>query len=65
MAEEKEPKPDVKAAKKAKKTAVPEAPEPEQALPTAAEIRAAKKAELLTWTERYGLSQEGKVDDLR
>jgi len=65
MAEEKEPKADVKAAKKAKKTAVPEAPEPEQALPTAAEIRAAKKAELLTWTERYGLSQEGKVDDLR
>src|SRR2546427_11725889 len=65
MAEEQEPKADVKAAKKAKKTAVPEAPEPEQALPTAAEIRAAKKAELLTWTERYGLSQEGKVDDLR
>src|SRR5436309_8198728 len=65
MAEEKEPKPDVKAAKKAKKTAVPEAPEPEQAVPTAAEIRAAKKAELLTWTERYGLSQEGKVDDVR
>jgi len=65
MAEEKEPKADVKAAKKAKKTAVPEAPEPEQALPTAGEIRTAKKAELLAWTERYGLSQEGKVDDLR
>jgi len=65
MAEEKEPKADVKAAKKAKKTAVPEAPEPEQALPTAGEIRAAKKAELLVWSERYGLSQEGKVDDLR
>src|SRR2546428_13128837 len=65
MAEEKEPKAEPKAAKKAKKTAVPEVPEPEQALPTAAEIRAAKKAELLTWTERYGLSQEGKADDLR
>src|SRR3989454_9247898 len=65
MAEAKEPKADVKAAKKAKKTAVPEAPEPEQALPTAGEIRAAKKAELLVWSERYGLSQEGKVDDLR
>src|SRR5437870_13166942 len=65
MAEEKEPKADVKAAKKAKKTAVPEAPEPEQALPTTAEIRAAKKAELLAWTERYGRSQEGKVDDRR
>src|SRR5437899_5808667 len=65
MAEEKEPKADVKAAKKAKKTAVPEAPEPEQALPTAGEIRAAKKAELLVWSERYGLSREGKVDDIR
>src|SRR2546426_12378227 len=65
MAEEKEPKAEVKAAKKAKKTAVPEVPEPEQALPTAGEIRTAKKAELLVWSERYGLSQEGKVDDLR
>ncbi len=65
MAEEKEPKADAKPAKKAKKTAVPEVPEPEQPLPTAAEIRAAKKAELVEWSERYGLSQEGKVDDLR
>jgi len=65
MAEEKEPKAEAKAAKKAKKTAVPEVPEPEQALPTAGEIRTAKKAELLAWSERYGLSQEGKVDDLR
>jgi len=65
MAEEKEPKADAKTAKKAKKTAVPEVPEPEQALPTAAEIRAAKKAELVRWSERYDLSQEGTVDDLR
>src|SRR5207247_8574762 len=65
MAEEKEPKADAKPAKKAKKTAVPEVPEPEQPLPTAAEIRTAKKAELVEWSERYGLSQEGKVDDLR
>src|SRR3989441_2843493 len=65
MAEEKEPKAEAKAAKKAKKTAVPEVPEPEQALPTAGEIRAAKKAELLAWSERFGLSEEGKVDDLR
>jgi len=65
MAEEKEPKADAKPAKKAKKTAVPEVPEPEQPLPTAAEIRTAKKAELIEWSERYGLSQEGKVDDLR
>src|SRR5213593_1671709 len=66
MAEETESKPETKVAKKAKKTAVPEAPpEPKQALPTAGEIRTAKKAELIGWTERYGLSQEGKVDDLR
>jgi len=65
MAEEKEPKTDAKTAKKAKKTVVPEVPEPEQALPTATEIRTAKKAELIGWSERYGLSQEGKADDLR
>src|SRR5207245_8338269 len=46
-------------------SAVPEVPEPERALPTAAESRTAKKAELMGWSERYGLSQEGKVDDLR
>ena len=46
-ADEKEPKADAKTAKKAKKTAVPEVPEPEPALPTATEIRAAKKAELI------------------
>src|SRR5712692_1636728 len=66
MAEETESKSETKVAKKAKKTAVPEAPpEAKQALPTAAEIRTAKKAELIGWSERYGLSQEGKVDDLR
>ena len=65
MAEDKEPKAEAKTAKKAKKTAVPEVPEPEQALPTAGEIRTAKKAELISWAERYSLSQEGKVDDLR
>src|SRR5205823_11633558 len=65
MAEEKEPEEDAQPAKKPNKTAVPEVPEPEQPLPTAAEIRTAKKAELVEWSERYGLSQEGKVDDLR
>lgn len=65
MAEDKEPKAEAKTAKKAKKTAVPEVPEPEQALPTATEIRTAKKAELVSWAERYDLSQEGKADDLR
>ncbi len=53
--------------KKVKK-AVPEAPpeaEPETKLPTAAEIRAAKKADLAAWCGAFGLDSEGKVDDLR
>ena len=55
-----------KAAKKVKKTAVPEKPAaPKQPLPKASEIRAAKKAELVAWSDRYELSTEGKVDDLR
>ena len=55
-----------KAAKKVKKTAVPEKPAaPKEPLPKASEIRAAKKAELVAWSERYELSTEGKVDDLR
>jgi large subunit ribosomal protein L32e len=53
--------------KKVKKT-LPEAP-PEAAaepkLPTSQEIRAAKKADLVTWAESFGLDSEGKVDDLR
>ena len=50
------------------KKAVPEAPaEPpaEPKFPTAAEIRAAKKAELVAWCEAFGLEAEGKVDELR
>ncbi len=53
--------------KKVKK-ALPEAPpEPaaERKLPTASEIRAAKKAELVAWCESFDLDTEGKVDDLR
>lgn len=53
--------------KKVKK-ALPEAPPepaPERKLPTAAEIHAAKKAELVTWAESFGLDAEGKVDELR
>ncbi len=53
--------------KKVKK-AVPEPPvEPAAApaQPTAAEIRAAKKAELEAWCKAFGLDAEGKVDDLR
>jgi len=53
--------------KKVKKTlpeAPPEAPA-ERKLPTAQEIRAAKKAELVAWAESFGLNAEGKVDDLR
>ena len=62
MAEETGAKPE----KKTKKTAVPEAPpEPKRVLPTNAEIRAARKAELVTWSERFGLNSEGKVDELR
>jgi len=61
MAEE-EPK----APKKVKKTAVPEKPaEPKGPFPKASEIRAAKKAELVAWSDQYELSTEGKVDDLR
>lgn len=54
--------------KKAKKTAMPEAPPgPKEAktLPTAHEVRAAKKAELVAWAQEFGLETEGKVDDLR
>ncbi len=53
--------------KKVKK-AVPEAPPEavaEPKLPTAQEIRAARKAELLAWCESFGLDTEGRVDDLR
>ncbi len=48
------------------KKAVPEAPaEAARKLPTAAEIRAAKKADLVAMCESLGLDTEGKVDDLR
>ena len=61
MAEE-EPKP----ARKVKKATLPEKPpEPRGPLPTAAEVRAAKKAELVAWSDKYELSKEGKVDELR
>ena len=53
--------------RKAKK-ALPEAPEEAEAkpaLPTATEIRAAKKAGLVAWCAAFGLDTEGKVDDLR
>jgi large subunit ribosomal protein L32e len=53
-----------KKAKKAVPEAPPEAPE-EPKLPTAAEIRAAHKADLVAWCESFGLSTEGRVDDLR
>ena len=53
--------------KKVKK-AVPEAPmeAPEEPkLPTAQEIRAARKADLVAWCTSFGLDTEGRVDDLR
>ncbi len=64
MAEDETPPETPKKVKKALPEAPPE-PEPEAKLPSAAEIRAAKKAELAAWCESFGLSSEGKVDDLR
>ena len=61
MADE-EPKP----VKKEKKRTVPEKrAEPRAPLPSASEVRAAKKAELVAWSNQYDLSAEGKVDELR
>lgn len=53
--------------KKAKKAleAPPAEPRPAPERPTPAEIRAAKKAQLVAWSEAFGLESEGKVDDLR
>jgi large subunit ribosomal protein L32e len=57
-----EPKPE----KKEKKRAVPERkPEPKKAPPSASDVRAAKKADLVAWSNEYDLSPEGKVDELR
>ncbi len=50
------------------KKALPEAPVEAASpptLPTAAEIRAAKKADLAAWCTSFGLDAEGKVDELR
>ena len=55
-----------KGPKKPKKTVVPEPSEaPTAAFPASTEIRAARKAQLVAWSDRYGLSTEGRVDDLR
>jgi large subunit ribosomal protein L32e len=52
--------------KKQKKRTVPEKrPEPKGPLPSASDVRAAKKAELVAWSSQYDLSPEGKVDELR
>lgn len=64
MADEETPEAPPKKVKKALPEAPPE-PEPARKLPTAAEIRAAKKAELVAWAESFGLDSEGKVDELR
>ncbi|HYM39903.1 MAG TPA: 50S ribosomal protein L32e [Thermoplasmata archaeon] len=53
---------------KKRKKALPEAPPEAPAkpkLPTPQEIRAARKADLVAWCESFGLSTEGRVDDLR
>ena len=62
-----EPREPVKKAKKELKAAPVESTDrkAEAAKPTPKEIRAARKAQLVTWAETYGLDSEGKVDDLR
>ncbi len=62
--EEKTPEETPKKVKKAVPEAPPE-PAAEPQLPTAQEIRAARKAELVAWCESFGLDTEGRVDDLR
>ena len=44
---------------------VPEKPAEERPLPTAHEIRTARKAELVAWCDSYELDSAGKVEDLR
>ncbi|MGQ0797331.1 MAG: 50S ribosomal protein L32e [Methanobacteriota archaeon] len=61
--ERKEAKP-VKRAKKALE-APPEAPKEAPATPTPAEVRAARKAQLVAWCTAFGLDPDGKVDELR
>ncbi len=55
----------VKKAKKAKLEAPPPEPKAEAERPTTHEIREAHKADLVKWCEDFGLSTEGKVEDLR
>ena len=62
--EEKAPEEQPKKAKRAVPEPAPEAPA-EPKLPTAQEIRAAHKADLVAWCESFGLSPEGRVDELR
>jgi len=58
---------ETKPAKRAKRAleAPPEAPKEAPAKPTPAEVRAARKAQLIAWCTAYGLDPEGKVDELR
>lgn len=68
MPEDESPADEKPAVAKRVKKALPEAPAeatPAPKFPTAQEIRAAKKAELVAWCEAFGLDAEGKVDDLR
>jgi large subunit ribosomal protein L32e len=59
-----EPKP-VKKPKKALEAPPPEPSKGPAERPTPAEVRAAKKAQLVAWCESFGLETDGKVDDLR
>lgn len=58
---------ETKPAKRAKRAleAPPEAPKEAPAKPTPAEVRAARKAQLIAWCTAYGLDPEGKVVELR
>lgn len=52
--------------RKAKRAVEPvEEPAPSPALPTSAEVRKAKKADLVVWARQLNLDAEGKVDELR
>jgi len=66
MAEEDAAAPESKRTGRRTKKAVPEeASAPPQALPSSADVRKAKKADLIAWAKTLGLETVGKVDELR
>src|SRR3972149_1537141 len=66
MAEEDAAAPESKRTGRRTKKAVPEeASAPPQALPSSADVKKAKKADLIAWAKTLGLETVGKVDELR